>query len=106
MEGPECRGSFSSTSSRTEVSTAVTIANQPQVVIRVRSGGQGATPTPFLENIRLNLLPGNQSACSVLQFEDVTGLETKLLSKLARNFDLAVLSQNRIHGIKVRVGES
>ena len=92
MEEPECRESFSSTSSRTEVSTAVTIANQPQVVIRVRSGGQGATSAPFLENIRLNLFPGNQSARLVLQFEDVTGLETKLFSKLARNFDLAVLS--------------
>jgi hypothetical protein len=33
-------------------------------------------------------------------------LETKLLSKLARNFDLPVLSQNRIHGIKVRAGDS
>src|SRR5947207_1901082 len=49
MEGPECCGSFSSTSSRTEVSTAVTIANQPQVIIGVGSGGQGAAPAPLLE---------------------------------------------------------
>ena len=70
------------------------------------SAGQGATPTPFLENIRLNLFPDNQSARLVLQFENVTGLETKLFSKLARNFDLAVLSQNRVHGLKVRSGGS
>ena len=100
MEGPECCGSFSSTSSRTEVSTAVTIANQPQVVIGVGSGGQGAAPAPFLENVRLDFLPGNQSACLVLQFEDVAGLETKLFSKLARNFDLAVLSQNAFTGAR------
>ena len=102
----QCSGSFSSTSSRTEVSTAVTIANQSQVVIRVRSRGQGATSAPFLKNIRLNLLPGNQSPRLVLQFENVAGLETKLFSKLARNFDLAVLRQNCVHGSKVRVGES
>jgi len=106
MEGPECCGSFSSTSSRTEVSTAVTIANQPQVVIGVGSGGQGATPAPFLESVRLNLFPGHQRARLVLQLEDVAGLETKLFAKLARNLDLAVLSQNCVHGSKVRAGGS
>jgi hypothetical protein len=85
---------------------AVRLGQRGQGDIRVRSGGQGATSAPFLENIRLNLFPGNQSARLVLQFEDVTGLETKLFSKLARNFDLAVLSQDRIHGIKVRAGAS
>ena len=88
------------------MSTAVTIANQPQLLIGVSPGGQGAAPAPFLEDVRLNFLPGNQSARLVLQFEDVAGLETKLFAKLARNFDLAVLRQNCVHGSKVRVGES
>jgi hypothetical protein len=48
-----------------------------------------------------------RTACRlVLQFDDVAGLETKLFSKLARNFDLAVLRQNCVHARKVRAGES
>ena len=97
---------FSRTSSRTEVATAVTIAKQPQVVIRVGSGGPGAAPAPFLENVWLDFLPANPSARLVLQFEDVAGLETKLLSKLARNFDLAALSENCVHDRKGRARES
>ncbi len=106
MEGPECCGSFSSTSSRTEVSTAVTIADQSQVIVGVRSSGQCAAPAPFLENVRLKFFPDNQSARLVLQFEDVTGLEAKLFSKFARNFDLAVLSYYRVHATTVRADES
>lgn len=74
------------------MSTAVTIANQPQVVVGVRSGGKGAAPAPFFENVRLDFFPGNQGARLVLQFEHVAGFEAKLFSKLARDFDLAVLS--------------
>lgn len=102
MEGPGCRGSSSSTSSRTEVSTAVTIANQPQVIIRVCSGGQNTAPAPFLEDVRLNLSPGDQGARLVPQFEHVAGLKSELFSEFAGNFDLTVLSQNRVHKRNVR----
>jgi len=57
-----------------EVPTAGTIANQAQMVIGVGSGGQGAAPEPFLESVRLNLLPGHQCARLVLQFEYGAGL--------------------------------
>jgi hypothetical protein len=34
------------------------------------------------------------------------GLKAKLFSKLARNFNLAVLTQDRVHAGKVRAGKS
>ena len=39
MDGDARPGSFSKTSSRTEVSTAVTIAHQPQIIVRASPGG-------------------------------------------------------------------
>jgi hypothetical protein len=106
MEGPECCGSFNSTSSRTEVSTAVTIANQPYVIIGAHSRGQCTAPAPFLENVWFNFFPGDQGARLILQFENVTGFEAKLFSKLPRNLDVAVLTQNRVHARKVRARKS
>jgi hypothetical protein len=89
-----------------EASTAVTITNQPQIVIGVGSGGQSPAPVPFLESVRLNLFPGHQRARLVLQFDDVAGLETKLFSKLARNCDLAVLQSELRSREQGKAGES
>jgi hypothetical protein len=77
---------------------------QAQVIISDGFGGQGAAPAPFLKDVRLDLFPSHQRARLVLQFKDAARLQTKLAMKLARNFDLAVLGQDRFHSIKLRAG--
>lgn len=79
MEGPECCWSSNYTSSRTDESTAVTISNQPHVIIGVGSDGQSSTTTPLLEYVRLDSLPGHERSRMNLQFKNAAGLKIQLL---------------------------
>ena len=101
MEVGACCGSFNSTSSSTEVSTAVTIANQVKIFITVFSRRQVAASAPFFKGIIGRFLPSHQPAALGADFEGLPGGQAKLLTQFARQGQLAIFRYNRSHACKV-----
>jgi hypothetical protein len=101
MEAGACCGSFSRTSSRTEVSTAVTIANQAQVIIGIGPDGQLAATAPLLKHIRFNFFPRHECACLALHFEHGSRTKAKGLTHFLRNADFTVILNNGTHETKI-----
>ena len=101
MEGPECCGSFSSTSSSTELSAAVTIANQAEVIGGAFPRRQLAAPAPLLKGIIGRLLPRDEQAIFAAELEGLSRSQVELLAQLARQRQLAVLCHDRSHARKV-----
>src|SRR5271157_5462516 len=101
MEAGACYGSFSKTSSSTEVSTAVTIANQAQVIIGVGPVGQLAATAPLLKYIRFDFFPRHEHTCLALHFEYGSRTQAKGLTRFLRNADFAVILNNGTHVIKI-----
>jgi len=96
-----CCGSFSSTSSSTEVATAVTIANQAEVFVGILPRRQLAAPAPLFKGIIGRFLPCHEQAAFAVDFESLSGGQAKLLAQLARQRQLAVFRYNRSHGFNV-----
>ena len=101
MEAGACCGSFSKTSKGTDVSTAVTIANQAQVIIRLCPVGQMAATEPFFEYIRLDLFPRHQRAPVALDFEHGSRADSKSLPHLLRNADFPIILNNSTHAANI-----
>ena len=83
------------------MSTAVTIANQAQVIIGICPVGQLAATAPFLKHIRFDFLPRHECACLALHFEYCSRTKAKGLTHFLRNADFAVILNNCAQVIKI-----
>ncbi len=66
-------------------STAVTIANQAQVVLGGLADWKGPSPSPLLKHVRPRPLPGNEGPLVILDLQNIAGLQPQFLPKFARN---------------------
>jgi hypothetical protein len=80
MEADPCCASSSSTSKRTDVSTAVTIASGTKVFVTVGSGGQMAAASPLFEGIRLRPFPRDQKISLGLNLQGLASLQAQQLA--------------------------
>ena len=98
MEAGACRGSFNSTSSSTELSMAVTIANQAEVIIGILPYRQAPAPAPFFKGVIGRLLPRHEQPVLVVDFDGLPWGQAELFAQLGRQGQLAVFGYHGSHG--------
>lgn len=64
---------------------AVTIAGQAEVIVAVFPQGQLTAPAPLFEGIVVRFLAGHEPIAPAVDFERLTGIQAKLLSRFPRN---------------------